>query len=178
MNSIQGDIGEEMHCQDICTRDASCKGYNYAYPICTTYGTVRNGPDLVNWYPAVPSFIPGDRPPALVINRVLVQAAGEPKFVCRKKDLYGDPDISQLQILDILVGWASFSVIGISMLCLYFRLTIRDFLLWCKRKLLEKHQDYKQGCRSTACCAAGLGGFGRPGVCAAQHSISRTAYSA
>ena len=55
MGAQQGDINEEGVCRGICTNDNQCKGFAYAFPVCTIYGTVRQKADRNGW-----SFLQGD----------------------------------------------------------------------------------------------------------------------
>ncbi|CAD7924643.1 unnamed protein product [Amoebophrya sp. A25] len=89
MAAIQGDVEDEKECKTHCARDPACMGYNYAFetPVCTQYTTLRSETADVRF-----AFVPGDLPSALEISRVLALTNGEVDSVCRKKDLYGDPE--------------------------------------------------------------------------------------
>ncbi|CAD7924645.1 unnamed protein product [Amoebophrya sp. A25] len=144
MNAQQGDVGEESECRQLCTEDNQCKGYSFAFPICTLFGTVRSTTDFAGW-----NMLEGDQTPALEIQRVLAPKPGEPEFVCRKKDYVGDPESSGFTILNILIGWGGFSAIFGILLAFYFRETICEALIDGKNSMLDKKdqlvEKYKAG---------------------------------
>merc|ERR1711937_600543 len=88
----------------------------------TLFGTVRSKTDKPGW-----TFLKGDQPPALEIERVLALSLGEPKFVCRRKDGTGDPDQAALEIITFIVGWFGFSMIGFALLGFWFRVTLIEW---------------------------------------------------
>lgn len=67
------------------------------------------------------TFLVGDEPPALSIDRVLRPGVGEPQFVCRKKSRAGDPTPAAFQIVDYIIGPQGFALIGVLVLVFYFR---------------------------------------------------------
>ena len=120
MAAQQGDVGEEFACKDICTLDNQCKGYSYAYPVCTIFGTVRAKADRPGW-----TFLAGDNPPALEIERVLKPGVGEPRFVCRKKDVTGDPPLSDFHYVELILGPIGFFILFGVVIIFFFWPTIK-----------------------------------------------------
>lgn len=90
------------------------------------------------------SFLVGDEPPALAIERVLSPGVGEPQFVCRKKNLTGDPVPEAFLLVDFLVGPQGFSIIGALILLFYFRVTIAEKIREGVRNLKEKREARRE----------------------------------
>ncbi|CAD7929118.1 unnamed protein product [Amoebophrya sp. A120] len=146
MNAQQGDVGEEKECKRLCTMDNQCKGYSFAFPVCTLFGTVRSTTDMPGW-----NMLEGDQTPALEIEQVLKPRPGEPQFVCRKKAFEGDPESVGFTALSILIGWGGFSTIFSIILIFYFRVTIWEAMLegkdaFMRRKdaMMEKYRAGRQ----------------------------------
>jgi len=108
------------------------------------YGTVRSrvAQPGSGW-----SYVQGDAPPALEIERVLVPGVGEPKFVCRKKDVTGDQESAAFQILNLIIGWFGFSVVGFGIVFFYFRETLVEIvfnqMVAVNSRIADAQQKYK-----------------------------------
>lgn len=136
MSAQQGDVGEEQECREFCNKDNQCRGYSYAFPVCTLFGTVRNKADKLGW-----TLLKGDQPPALDIERVLAAGVGEPVFVCRKKHPVGDPTQMPLEVIGFIVGWFGFSVLFILLISWYFRVSLRELATRGQTAVLARYKE-------------------------------------
>lgn len=157
MSAQQGDVGEEFTCRDICTLDNQCKGYSYAYPVCTIFGTVRAKTDRAGW-----TFLAGDNPPALEIERVLKPGVGEPRFVCRKKHGEGDPPLSSFHYIEYVLGWPGFVLLFFLVVGFYFRETIIE---WVRNTAYGLVPGFLKKKKKGELCLGGLSGLDSHIIC-------------
>jgi len=82
MGRYIGDTQTEQECEQVCLADAQCRAYNYAYPSCSLWGTVRfQAPEDRQW-----AFIGGSVPlSAVSIEKASKVAPGQRSGVCRLK---------------------------------------------------------------------------------------------
>jgi len=144
MNAQQGDVGDEKECKHLCTADNQCKGYSFAFPVCTLFGTVRSTTDMDGW-----NMLEGDQTPALEIERVLKPGPGEPQFVCRKKAAVGDPESAGFTALSILIGWGGFSTLFGLILAFYFKESISEAIFDGRDAASRKHAQMMEKYRAS-----------------------------
>lgn len=78
-----GDTSTEEECEDVCLNDPQCRAFNYAYPSCSIWGTVRfRAPtDDREW-----AYMGGSVPMAAVLIEIATSVAqGQRAGVCRLK---------------------------------------------------------------------------------------------
>jgi len=91
MARYTGDAVSEQDCQQVCLDDPQCRAFNYAFPSCSLWGTVRDrAPQSIgrDW-----TFMSGSVPVSAVVVEATVppETAGGRVSVCRLKSEYGDP---------------------------------------------------------------------------------------
>jgi len=83
MSRYIGDTNTEEECEKVCLDDPQCRAFNYAYPSCSIWGTVRTRAPTGDrqW-----AFMGGSVPiPAVVIEMAAAVAHGQRAGICRLK---------------------------------------------------------------------------------------------
>lgn len=81
MAKYSGDVVDEAECEGLCRGDAQCMAYEYSFPLCSIYGTVRTrAPAGREWV-----FEDAPQPSALIIETVKAATTGQRLSICRRK---------------------------------------------------------------------------------------------